>query len=139
MAKVLCIDDDVDVVETCESFLKEEGHTVEKAYNSKEGLSKAKSFKPDLILLDVMMESSTDGFHVAYGIRQDNELRYTPILMLTSVNQKMDMKFDPKKDKEFLPVDAFVEKPIVRNKVMAKVNELLALSKDQINVDGSRG
>ena len=134
MAKILCIDDDQDVLDTCQFLLKEQGHTVETATNGKAGYAKAKTVKPELIVLDVMMEDQTAGFHAAYNFRNDDSLKHTPILMLTSVNQKTGMKFDPKKDGEFLPVDAFIEKPILREKFLATVSKLLALSKSQINV-----
>ena len=136
MAKVMCIDDDQDVLETCAYFLKEEGHTVETAMSAKDGVERSKAFQPDIILLDVMMEDSTAGFHAAYNFRQDDKLRYVPILMLTSVNQKLNTNFHPDTDGEFLPVDDFIEKPIIRDRLMSSVRKLLDLSKEQINVSG---
>lgn len=136
MAKVMCIDDDQDVLETCMYFLKEEGHTVETAMSAKEGVEKSRSFSPDIILLDVMMEDSTAGFHAAYNFRKDETLKYVPILMLTSINQKLDTNFHPDTDGEFLPVDDFIEKPIIRDRLMSSVKKLLDLSKEQVNVNG---
>jgi DNA-binding response OmpR family regulator len=117
--------------------LEGQGHTVETAVNGKEGFDKASKFKPDLIILDVMMDEPTEGFHTAYKFRQSAALKFVPILMLTSVNETSPQKFG-EKDGEFLPVDAFMEKPIKPKAFVAKVKELLALKKDQINVEGRK-
>ena len=137
MAKILCIDDDRDILDTCEVVLHGLGHKVETAVNGKEGFIKASALKPDLIILDVIMDDATEGFHTACEIRGDAALKHTPIMMLTSVNETSPQKFSAK-DGEFLPVDAFMEKPIKPKEFVAKVTELLALKKEQINVEGRR-
>lgn len=135
MAKILCIDDDKDILDTCEVVLQGQGHAVTTASNGKEGFEKAAANRPDLIVLDVMMDDSTEGFHLAQKLRRTEDLKYVPILMLTSVNETSPQKFG-EKDGEFLPVDAFMEKPIKPKEFIAKASELLALRKDQINVEG---
>ncbi len=133
MARIICIDDDRDIVETCKMTLEAKGHQVETASGGSEGLEKAKSFKPELILLDVMMDDTTDGFHTAYNFRKEADLKDVPILMLTSINQETGLGFNKEKDGEFLPVDEFVEKPIQPEKLIELADKLLALPKDQIN------
>ncbi len=135
MAKIICIDDDKDILDTCEVVLQGKGHTVVTAINGKEGFEKASAEKPDLIVLDVMMDDATEGFTTAQKFRRAEALKYVPILMLTSVNETSPQKFG-EKDGEFLPVDAFMEKPIKPKEFLAKVGELLALKKEQINVEG---
>ena len=135
MAKIICIDDDKDILDTCEVVLQGQGHTVETAINGKEGFEKASKMKPDLIILDVMMDDSTEGFHTAQKFRRTEALKYTPIMMLTSVNETSPQKFG-EKDGEFLPVDAFMEKAIKPKEFLVKVKELLALKKEQVNVEG---
>jgi len=137
MARILCIDDDRDVLETCKIILTTEKHNVMMALNGNEGFAKAKAEIPELILLDVMMDDNTEGFHTAYKLRKDPVLKFVPILMLTSVNQKLNMKCNPKKDGNFLPVDAFLEKPVEKVKLLKEVKRLLALKKDEINIDGN--
>jgi DNA-binding response OmpR family regulator len=137
MAKILCIDDDKDILDTCEVVLEGQGHTVETAGNGKEGFEKASKVRPDLIVLDVMMDDPTEGFHTAQKFRRIAPLKFVPILILTSVNETSPQKFG-EKDGEFLPVDAFMEKPIKPKEFLAKVRELLALKKDQVNVEGRR-
>ena len=136
MAKILCIDDDPDIIESCRVTLEAEGHTVEEAANGDLGYEKAKSFKPDMIILDVMMQNDSEGFHTAYKFRGDAALKLTPILMLTSVTEKTGFKFNPAKDGAFLPVDDFIAKPIAPKQLIELTNRLLALPKDQINASG---
>ncbi len=135
MAKIICIDDDKDILDTCEVVLQGKGHTVVTAINGKEGFEKASKEKPDLIVLDVMMDDSTEGFTTAQKFRRTEALKYVPILMLTSVNETSPQKFG-EKDGEFLPVDAFMKQPIKPKEFLAKVGELLALKKEQVNVEG---
>ena len=135
MAKILCIDDDKDILDTCEVVLQGKGHTVVTAINGQEGFEKASKMNPDLIILDVMMDNSTEGFQTAQKFRRTELLKFVPIMMLTSVNETSPQKFGAK-DGEFLPVDAFMEKPIKPKEFLAKVAELLALKKDQVNVEG---
>lgn len=135
MAKILCIDDDKDILDACEVVLQGLGHAVVTATNGKEGFEKAASERPALIILDVMMDDSTEGFATAQKLRRNEDLKYTPIMMLTSVNETAPQKFGDK-DGEFLPVDAFLEKPIKPKEFVAKVKELLALKRDQVNVEG---
>jgi DNA-binding response OmpR family regulator len=138
MAKILCIDDDPDVIESCKITLTAKGHEVESASDGESGYLKAINFKPDVIILDVMMTNTTEGFHTAYKFRENAELKFTPILMLTSINQEFNFKFNMQKDGEFLPVDNFVEKPISSKLLIETVDNLLALKKDQINVSGTK-
>ncbi len=135
MAKIICIDDDKDILDACEVVLEGQGHTVVTALNGREGFEKASKERPDLIILDVMMDDSTEGFATAQKLRRTEALKYVPIMMLTSVNETSPQKFG-EKDGEFLPVDAFMEKPIKPKEFVAKVKELLALKKDQVNVEG---
>ncbi len=124
--KILIIDDDVDFVEMNKAVLTKEGFEVKEAYNGTEGLELVKSEKPDLVILDVMMSRADEGFEVAREIRKDPKTRNLPIIMLTSVNQQPDYnwKFGP--DEEWNPVDEFLEKPVSHDKLLQKVNDLLA-------------
>lgn len=121
MAKILIVDDDPDIVEAASLFLKKAGHEIASAYNRDEGLKAVKKEKPDLLILDVMMQQPDDGIAMAQDLRRDGFSK--PILMLTSVGKATGLSFD--KDDELIPVDAFEEKPIAPDKLVAKVAELL--------------
>jgi len=109
---ILVIDDDIDLVEILRVTLEREGFGVIDAQNGERGLALAKSRRPDLILLDVMMGHVDEGFQTAYALRQDDGTSETPILMLTAVTDRTGFDFDPSRDKDFLPVDEFIQKPV---------------------------
>ena len=122
MPKILIVDDDPDMVEAGRIVLEREGYTVESASNIVDGLTALEESKPDLLILDVMMEEADDGLLLARQIRRrGHEL---PILMLTSVNRAMGLNID--KDQEIVPVDEFVEKPVDPATLVEKVKALLA-------------
>jgi len=101
--------------------------------NSTDGFNQAKACHPDMIILDVMMDKETDGFLLSYKFRKDEDLKTTPILMLTSINQKTGFKFNPEIDGNFLPVDDFIEKPAEPDLLARKVKKLLDVTTGQTN------
>jgi len=121
MAKIMVIDDDPDVVEACELVLKKAGYAVSSARNRKEGIKAIRTEKPDLIILDVMMDEPDDGIQMARELRADG--MNMPILMLTSISKVLGMDFA--KDKDMVPVNEFVEKPIEPEQLVKKVEKLL--------------
>ena len=121
MARILVVDDDSDIVEATQLFLSKEGHQVDVAYNREDGLSKVRSFNPDLLILDVIMEQPDDGFTIAQELRRAGNK--VPILMLTSVETVSGLAFG--KDSVMVPVDEFQSKPIEPAKLIEKVNQLL--------------
>ena len=121
MAKILIVDDDPDVAEACRLFLEREEHKVFSALNRQDGLQSIEDHQPDLLILDVMMEQPDDGLTMARELRQSGFT--APILMLTSLSKITGMDYDI--DDEFVPVDAFEEKPISPDKLVARVKELL--------------
>lgn len=130
-AKILVVDDDPDIVEALKMTLEANRYKVYTAANGTEGLKQVKAVSPDLIILDVMMDSITEGFQVTYQLRNpDPKSEYAkyakvPILMLTAIVEKTRMKFSTKTDGDFLPVDDFVEKPIRPQVLLEKVKKLL--------------
>ncbi len=125
MAKVLIIDDDPDIVEAMKMVLEHNKYEIITADEGELGFQKAKDEMPDLIILDVMMATIDQGFHISYKLKQDEKLKSIPVLMITSISEKTKFKFDPKRDEDFIPVDDYVEKPIRPNDLIAKVEKLL--------------
>ncbi len=82
--KILIVDDDIDVIQIVSTILKHEGCTVQHAMNKKDGIAKAKIFKPDLAILDVIMTTHYEGFELAREFSLDTELKYLPVIILTS-------------------------------------------------------
>jgi two-component system, OmpR family, alkaline phosphatase synthesis response regulator PhoP len=110
--KILIVDDDIDYVESNKELLEANGYEVLTAYNGKAGLELAKKEKPDLMILDVMMATSTEGFEVARKIPSSQELQSMQILLVTGVRLEMDLPFKIEPDDTWLPVDKVFEKPI---------------------------
>ena len=110
--KILIIDDDIDLVEAMRLTLESEGFLVVDAQDGQKGLERIEKESPDLILLDVMMKTQDEGFHIAYQIRNNAKTADLPIIMLTAVGQETGFSFDKDKDEDFLPVNEFMEKPV---------------------------
>jgi len=123
--KILIIDDDIDLVEAMRLTLEKEGYEVVDAQDGKKGLEKIAREKPDLILLDVMMETQDEGFHIAYQIRNNPQMSDLPIIMLTAVGQETGFSFDKDKDEDFLPVNEFLEKPVNPDFLLEKIRTAL--------------
>ena len=88
-ADILIIDDDRDLVNSIEIILQTKQYQVRSAFNGKEGYGKIEKKIPDLILLDVMMATDTEGFDLAYKLKENPKYRDIPIIMITSFTQKM--------------------------------------------------
>ena len=123
--KILIIDDDIDLVEAMRLTLEKEGYEVVDAQDGKKGLEKIAREKPDLILLDVMMETQDEGFHIAYQIRNNPQMSDLPIIILTAVGQETGFSFDKDKDEDFLPVNEFLEKPVNPDFLLEKIRTAL--------------
>jgi two-component system, OmpR family, response regulator len=121
MARILVVDDDPDITFAVSLFLKKEGHEVQTSASRAEGMKALASFKPDLMILDVMMEQPDDGIAMAQELRRTGH--QLPIVMLTSVGKVTGMSFD--RDNDLVPVDAFFEKPVKPEELLRTLSELL--------------
>ena len=90
-------------------------------------VEKMKKKCPDLAILDVMFpEDNSAGFSLAREIKEQEQLKNVPLLMLTAVNQEYPLGFSKKDiDETWLPVSDFLEKPIDLDVLKKKVEELL--------------
>ncbi len=130
MAKILVIDDDPDTVLAVRMCLEDAGHDVLEAPGGKEGLELLQRDRPDLIILDVMMETETEGFQLALKLHSTDptsELaayRDIPILMLTAIHSTTPLRFEP--DIDYLPVELFIDKPVDPENLVSKVDWVLS-------------
>ncbi|GAB4541881.1 MAG: hypothetical protein Kow0063_33180 [Anaerolineae bacterium] len=129
MAKILIIDDDPDIVTAVRMTLESVGHQVLDAPGSEEGLAMLQAERPDLIILDVMMETHTEGFQLALKLRSPDPtselapFKDIPILMLTAIHSTTPLRFEP--DIDYLPVELFVDKPVDPEDLISKVEWIL--------------
>jgi len=121
MGKILIVDDDPDVVDAVKLFLSKAGHEVASAYSRSEGMARVADAKPELLILDVMMEQPDDGIAMAQDLRRQGFKK--PIIMLTSVSKALGMSYG--RDNDLVPVDEFIEKPVLPAALIDKVNSLL--------------
>jgi len=130
--EILIIDDDRDLVNTIRIILESNQYTVRTAYNGKEGYGKVEEKIPDLILLDVMMATVTEGFDLAYKLQNNPKYKEIPIVMLTSFPQKMAEE-GPEKFQHIMgeswPVARFCEKPIDPEKLISIIEDTLSEGK----------
>ena len=120
---VLLVDDDADFVEMNRTLLTENGYTVRVAFNGKQCLAEVEKKRPDLIILDMVMESPNDGFDVSRELRNSEITRSIPLVMITSVNDSIPFRLEP--DHTWLPVDALLEKPVDPQLLLAVVDKAL--------------
>jgi CheY-like chemotaxis protein len=129
--RILLVDDDPDVRLTMRLPLEAAGYQVFEAVNIAEGQAAVKKVKPDLIVLDVMMDTTTAGFQFALDLHSTDpgsefkEFRETPIVMLTAIHTTTPMRFTP--DSEYLPVQVFLEKPVEPDVLLGTIHKQLGV------------
>jgi len=127
--RILLIDDDPDQRLALRLPLESAGFEVQEAINSSDALARINEIDPDLIILDVMMDTTTAGFQVALELHSPDpasefkQFRNTPIIMLTAIHSTTPLRFAP--DADYLPVETFIEKPVDPETLLKKVHELL--------------
>ncbi len=116
---ILVVDDEQDILDLIEYNLKKEGFKVLKAENGEKGIEIAKEYKPDLVLLDIMMPKM-DGLETVELIRKDEELKRTPVIFLTA-------RSDEKTEIESLNKggDDFITKPISTTKLVSRIKAVM--------------
>ncbi len=123
MAKILVIDDDPDFVNAVRMVLEKEGHTVLHAPNGEKGFQRAREDNPDLVILDVMMDSILDGVSASRKMSEDAATAKIPIIMVTSIAGTSFADYFP--TDEYLHVQAFMSKPVSPAVLVKQVNRLL--------------
>lgn len=123
--RILLVDDDRDFVESNRELLEAEGYEILTAYTGMSGLELAKKEKPNLMVLDVMMATKTEGFEVSRKIPQTPELKHMPVILVTGIRREMNLPFGFEPDATWLPVDGVMEKPIDPKKFIETVKSKL--------------
>ncbi len=119
---VLLVDDDPVFREAITAVL-EADYEVRTAGNGDEGLASVEEKRPDLIILDVMMDHISEGFDVARALRSDPEKKTIPIIMLTGVDEFYNVRMEV--DESWVPCDRYLEKPVSSADLLKHVSELI--------------
>lgn len=126
-AKILIVDDDLDLANAMQAILESRQYSVNIAADKAGGMELIRTEKPDLLILDVIMSTWSDGFDMARELKSQSELREMPILMLTGVKDKTGIDFKSSAgDPTWLPVDGFLDKPVESETLLAEVEKLLS-------------
>jgi len=128
-AKILVIDDDPDFNDAVTPILESALYDVVTALNPEEGKEKIFSEKPDLILLDIMMDSLFDGFSLCHAIKTSKEYKdfnNTPIIFVSAVKEKTGSRFQFKSDEQgMIGPDDYIDKPVKPDDLTARIERLL--------------
>ncbi len=125
---ILLVDDDPDIRESLRIILENEGYTVRMAANGKQAEQALLSKKPDLMILDVMMSTDTEGFDLAFKLRSQPEYENMPIVLLTSFLDKVREE-GPDQFQHILgeqwPAKWLFEKPVDSKRLIKKITGIL--------------
>lgn len=124
--RILLVDDDADFAASVGEWLKTNGYSVLLAADGASGIEKAKSEKPDLVILDIMMSTEIEGIEVSRKLAEVPDLKRIPVLVLTGLRKAKNLPFGLEPDPSWLPVRSVLEKPIPPETLLAEIQRLLA-------------
>lgn len=129
---IVLVDDDADFLEIHRRMLEGAGYCVRCFKSQEEAWEDLLLNRPDLIVLDLMMDTLTAGFSFAKKIKQDSRTLGLPVVLLTGIESARGYDFRPKEtgDLQAMGVDAFLCKPVDRGALLAKISELLGKEED---------
>lgn len=123
--RVLIVDDEPNILVPLEFLMKREGYEVRCAQDGEAGLQAVRDWRPDLVLLDVMMPRR-DGFEVCQAIRAEPALAGIRVVMLTAKGRDADVARGLA-----LGADAYLTKPFATQDLVQRVRELLQRERAQ--------
>ena len=128
LARILIVDDDTDLIEGQKAFLEKSGYLIETALTIEEGLEKARTTAPDIIIADLMMEHYDSGFVFCKRVRELPGLAAVPIIMQTAAPRKVGFTFETgaAPGREWMKVDEVLTKPVPLEHLLGKIQQYLS-------------
>ncbi len=128
MARILLVDDDAVVVARNAAALEADGHAVSTATSTAEGLDVVRHGRPDLVVLEAMLDGGTAGFDLARRIARD--FPALPLIMLSRVDEVISERELATQDRDdgWMPVARFMEKPVAPEVLVYEVDHLLPVA-----------
>jgi CheY-like chemotaxis protein len=126
--KVLIVDDDPDFHCYVKAVLGPAGYATVSAYSEREGIEVARREKPDAILLDIIMGSMTDGFEFCHEIRRDPQIKHTPILGISALEERTGLRCPPDREPDLFPVNGYLRKPVAPERLVAELERLIPVA-----------
>ncbi len=121
--KVVCIEDDPDILDLLTLVLDDPEYTMVPVLGGEEGFSTIKETQPDLILMDLLMPKVT-GWDIFRKMQEDDSLRDTPIIVVSACNERINSALGTE---EQVKAMAYIEKPFSPLQVRASVDRALGL------------
>jgi DNA-binding response OmpR family regulator len=128
MARVLIVDDDTDLLAGQQAYLTGKGYEVQTAVTIDAGLKKASAFRPDVVVVDLMMEHYDSGFVFCKKVRDLPGMQKVPIIMQTAAPRKVGFTFEggAAPGREWLKVDEVLTKPVPLQHLVGKIEQYLS-------------
>lgn len=124
---ILLIEDDPDMQHAVRAMLPAREFELTACSTGPEGLEAMRRDPPDLVLLDIMLATPSEGFHLCYQIKTSETLRHIPIVMTSAIGKRIGMDYARELGSEYVPADAFLEKPFDARGLLNAIRRLLPL------------
>ena len=126
--RILVADDDPDVIEQLALTLESNGYSVVAAGSQEEGEEALMAGRPDLAIIDLMMEHQDSGFVLCHELKR--LFPDVPVIILTAVKAATGMSFVPESQEEqsWVRAESILDKPVRPERLMAEVRRLLEVS-----------
>ncbi|MCK5786880.1 MAG: response regulator [Candidatus Sabulitectum sp.] len=122
--RVFLIDDDTDFIQANSVFLDSAGFEVLTATSRAEALDKIEEERIDVIVIDLYMGNSDEGFYVVRKIRAGIHSE-VPVIMLSSIRENTGCTFKPEEHPDYFPVERYLEKPVSPSALVKSIREVL--------------
>jgi CheY-like chemotaxis protein len=123
--KVLIVDDDPDFHHYVRAVLGPAGYVTVSAFSEREGIEAARRERPDAILLDIIIGSTTDGFEFCHEVRRDPQIKHTPILGVSAMEERIGVRSPPDREPDLFPVNGYLRKPVAPERLVAELRNLV--------------
>lgn len=123
--RILVVDDDPDYQAAVKQILEGAGYEVVQAQTKEDGLEALKETRPDLVILDIMMARTTDGFHFLYEMKSVVDKKKPPVLSISCVSKATGFEFSPTDEGDYFPVEDYLVKPVAPDELLAHIEALL--------------
>ena len=126
--RILIIDDDADYCASTRALLEGEGYEVDGANSGRSGIERVRATRPDLIVLDIMMESPVEGYTVVQALKfrgEYSDVAEIPIVMVSSIKEDPTTLFPTASDVPLITPDAYFPKPLEIPKFLECVRQML--------------
>ena len=135
--KILLVDDDEDLLRSFQINLEIFGYEVSTAIDSDEGLKALRSDDPDIIILDVMMNTNLEGYNFLHRIKKEPKYKMKPVLLLTGMFDQLGVNlYAAVEDVKVLPNVRIQDKPIPPLRLVEIIEEITGGKREKLYLFG---